>query len=251
MRTLDFQQYQHAFTDYIRDPQQVCRPAGTKARGMKVYAEIVHANFDETLSACFPVSRKVLGKRVWTKLVRAFIAEHRCATPLFRQIPEAFLDYLQSAPCEDALPPFLANLAHYEWVELALALSDAVCPDDAWEPSGSLLDGIPVLASALMLLTYDFPVHRIGPRYKPTQADTEPTHIVAFRRPDHEVKFIVLNQLSIGLLQRIQQGESGRKALMNIAEELNHPQPEVILRGGLAILENLRAEQAILGARTT
>lgn len=250
MSALGFQQYQQAFADYIRDPQKASRPAGAKARGMKVYAEIVYANFDETLSACFPVSRKVLGKRAWTKLVRAFVAEHRCTTPLFRQIPEAFLDYLQSTPLTDARPPFLANLAHYEWVELALALSEAVCSDDAWEPSGSLLEGVPVLAPALMLLTYDYPVHRIGLRYKPVQANAESMHILAFRRPDHEVKFIVLNPLSARLVQRLQQGETGRGALMNIAEELNHPQPEAILRGGLAILENLRVEQAIWGART-
>lgn len=241
-----FQQYQTEFTAHIRDPKAVARPKGVAPRGMRVYAEIVFANMEETLAACFPVAKQVLGVRRWRRLVRAFIAEHRCATPLFRQIPEEFLQYLEQAPA--GLPPFLHSLAHYEWIELALGLSDAVLPAGKVQAEGDLLAGRPVLAPALALLSYVYPVQRIGPRFKPAQPDAEPTHILAFRRRDDDVKFIVLNTVSARLLALLAAGSStGLAALQQIAAELRHPQPEVVVQGGLEILQNLRAEQAIWG----
>jgi hypothetical protein len=243
-----FQQYQHAFTDYLRNPGKSRLPAGVAARGMNVYAEIVSTNFDETLSACFPVAKSVLGKRAWAMLIGAFVAEHRCASPLFRRIPEGFVTYLQTAPLAGAFPPFLASLAHYEWVELALALSDAMPPLDC-QPGGDLLEGVPVIAPAHQLLRYDYPVHRISPRYKPTQPDTQPTHILTFRRPDHEVKFIVLNAMSARLLQCVQQGMTGAAAMSCLASQLPHLPQETVRQGGWAVLEQLRAEQAIWGAK--
>src|SRR5512139_489605 len=93
-----FQQYQVQFTNHIRAPKAAARPAGVPARRMKAYAEIVFNNMEQTLSACFPVARKVLGVRRWTRMVRAFLAQHRCATPWFCQIPEEFLRWLEASP---------------------------------------------------------------------------------------------------------------------------------------------------------
>jgi hypothetical protein len=78
-----FQQYQQAFTAYIRDPLNQPRPINVVPRGMDVYKEIVFNNFFESVSACFPVARKVIGKRVWLKLVRGFFREHSSSTPTY------------------------------------------------------------------------------------------------------------------------------------------------------------------------
>ncbi|MCX7627084.1 MAG: putative DNA-binding domain-containing protein, partial [Methylophilaceae bacterium] len=148
-----FQRYQAEFVAYIRDPKSHPRPNGTARRGMTVYAEIVFNHMDDTLSACFPVCRKVLGVRRWKKLVRAFLAQHRCTPPFFHQIPEEWLRWLETAPAVARdLPPILMSLAHYEWVELAVATSDAT--PAAHDPQGDWLEGRPVLAPALMLLRY-------------------------------------------------------------------------------------------------
>ncbi len=58
-------------------------------------------------------------------MARDFFACHACRTPLFTRLAEEFLVYLEQerkGMPED--PPFLLELAHYEWVELALSLSD-------------------------------------------------------------------------------------------------------------------------------
>ncbi len=241
-----FQQYQTEFTRHIRNPKVAPRPAGVSVRRMAVYNEIVFNNLQGLVESCFPLTREVLGVRRWTRLVRRFFVQHQCATPIFRQIPEEFLRWLEAEPQTD-YPPFLHSLTHYEWIELSLAVSDAVMPEHV-DPQGDLLTSCPVLTPALALLSYPYAVQRIGKRYKPTQPDSQPTQIVAFRRADDEVKFIVLNPVSARLLALLAEGTStGLQALTQIAQELQHPKPDVVINSGLEILENLRLEQVIIG----
>ena len=171
-RRLPFQDYQYAFAAHIRDPRANPRPAGVPPRRMRVYNELLFNNLEGFLLACFPVSRAVLGARRWRKLVRAFFAGHRCRTPFFRQIPEEFVEWLRGARAghpED--PPFLPDLAHYEWVELALDVSplEPDCADI--DRAGDLLAGRPALNPVAMLLTYPYAVHRIGSRFRPAAPD--------------------------------------------------------------------------------
>ena len=241
-------QYQTQFTQHIRDPKLAPRPAGINARRMAVYNELVFNNLRGMLTACFPVLKEVLGVRRWTRLVRQFFIEHESTTPLFRQIPEEFLRWLEANPQVD-YPVFMASLAHYEWVELSLSVADVATPNHV-DPHGDLLTGRPVFAPVLALLTYPYAVQRISKRFKPTQPDHEPTNIAAFRRSDDEVKFIVLNAVSARLLALLADGElTGLQALTKIAEELQHPKPEVVIQSGFEILENLRLEQAIVGIK--
>lgn len=244
-----FQQYQAEFTSHIRDPKAVARPKGVPARRMKVYTEIVFNNMDETLSACFPVIKKILGVRRWMRMVRAFFAQHRCATPMFRQIPEEFLRWLETSPeAVQDLPPFLSSLAHYEWIELAIAVSDAVLDASALAADGDLLAGRPALAPALALLQYAYPVHHISPRFKPAQPLAEPVHLLVFRNPADEVRFIELNPVSARLLGLLQTGNlTGKQALEQIAAEMQHPDLQAVIQYGAELLEDLRRQGAVWG----
>lgn len=239
-----FQQYQAEFTSHIRVPSSVKPPKGSSARGMRVYADIVFNNMNETLSACFPVCKKILGARRWKKLVRSFIAEHRCSTPWFRQIPEELLHWLETSP--DAaldLPPFIPGLAHYEWMELAIAISDAAATA-APDPDINLLTSRPSLAPALALLDYDWPVHRISPRSKP--GHPSPVSLLVFRDTTDNVRFIELNPVSARLVRLLQKGQcTGQQALEQIAREIQHAEPQAVVRFGAEVLEELRRQGAI------
>ncbi|HEX5338094.1 MAG TPA: putative DNA-binding domain-containing protein [Gallionella sp.] len=242
-----FQQYQAEFTGHIRAPKAAARPKGVSARGMRVYTEIVFNNMNDTLSACFPVCKKIIGARRWTKLVRAFMAEHRCTTPWFRHIPEELLRWLETSPhAIQELPPFFLSLAHYEWIELAIAVSDAAL-DATLEADSDLLAGRPVLVPALALLEYAWPVHRISPRFKPEQPST--TYLLLFRDAADEVRFIELNPVSARLIGLLQAGKlTGQQALDRIATEIRHPDPQAVMQFGAKLLEDLKQQGAILGA---
>lgn len=243
----EFQRYQLEFTAHIRDPKVHPRPAGVEARRMKIYNELLYNNVEGFLLACFPVLCKVLGQRKWTRLVRAFFSTHRSHTPYFRQIPDEFVQFLQNewTPSAD-YPPFLLALAHYEWIELVLSVSNkrAECRFDA---EGDLVDGVPVLNPVLANLRYDWPVHHIAPRRKVQPAET---HLLVFRGEDDQVAFTEINAFTARLLALLETGtQTGREALAQVAEESRHPDPGVILQAGSALLQDLRARGAILGTR--
>ena len=243
----EFQRYQFAFAAHIRDPRAHRRPAGVEARRMKIYRDLLYTNLENALQRCFPVLRATLGARSWRRIVRAFFRLHRCRTPYFRHIPDEFMAFLQGgeAPLADA-PPWLFALAHYEWIELALSISNAACTE-AFDASGNLLEGVPLLNPVLANLHYEWPVHRIAPRRK---IAPEATHLLVFRDAEDIVRFSQINAFTARLLTLLADGDlTGRAALARIASESRHPDPAVILQAGTALLDDLGQRGAILGAR--
>ena len=238
-----FQQYQLAFTARIRDPRNQPLPKDVVPERMAVYDEIVFNNLLESVSACFPVARKTIGKAAWLRLVQAFLKEHSANTPLFRKIPEEFLTFLQHSKL--ALAPYLQALCHYEWIELYLSSLPALDNPSA-NTQGDLAQQPLVFTPAMQLLSYDYAVHRISPRHKPKSQ--EPTYLLVHRDANDKVKFIELNPMTFKLLTSLKSGEvTAEQALIMLAEELKHPQPQIIMQFGLGVLLDLQSQGIILG----
>ncbi|MCB4811390.1 putative DNA-binding domain-containing protein [Methylovorus menthalis] len=238
-----FQQYQLAFTAHIRHPRLHARPEGVPAKRMRVYNEIVFNNLQSAVGACYPVLQRVLGKRAWQALLRRFFAEHQANSPFFRDIPKAFLAFL---PQVETLPPYAVSLAHYEWVELAIASADTVTPMLTAE--GDLVQGIPIVAPALAVLAYDYPVQKISVRFKPRQALAEPVHLLVFRNQQDEVKFVEMNAMTARLLELLQPGElTGLAALQQLGMEMGHADSTSLITFGAALLEDLRQQDIVWG----
>lgn len=239
---LAFQQFQQTFGRHLRDPRHAARPAGVPARRAVIYTELLFNNLTGFLDACYPITRKILGEQRWRRLNRAFFREARCQTPYFREIPREFLDWLP----HDSGPRWLKELAHYEWVELALDVMDEDTPPH--DPCGDLLAGIPVLTPALMNLAYQWPVQRIGPGYRPRKPCQ--THLLVYRDAEDTVRFIELNPVSARLVDLLLVGRlNGRDACATIAAELGHADPQAVIAHGAGLLAELHAADALLGAR--
>lgn len=243
---------QKKFAAHIRSPGKAPAPADVEDRRMDIYRNLFFNNVRSLLSWNFPVLRKLHTDEAWAQLVRDFYIEHRARTPLFPELPREFLQYLQEqrSQREGALP-FMLELAHYEWVELALSLDERELDDVPADPAGDLLQGVPVLSPLAWPLSYRYPVHRIGPKFQPTEAPPEATHLLVYRRRDDQVKFMQLNPVTALLLQLLQEdsGRSGHELLKDIAQQLSHPNPEAVVDGGRALLEDLREREAVLGVR--
>ena len=80
----------------------------------------------------------------------------------------------------------------------------------------------------------------------------QPTWLVVYRDRDDEVGFMEINPVTKRLLEGLEanSGATGRELLTAIAAEMSHPQPEVVISGGLDILENLRNKDIVPGTRT-
>lgn len=241
-----FQQYQLSFTQHLRDPKRHKRPKGTAVVGMAVYDEIVFNNIFTSISACFPVAQKVIGKRRWLQLVRGFFRDYAADYPLFRQIPEAFIDYLKLLEPSTDLPDYLSSLCHYEWIELAVAANNQKIDWRTIDTDGDLLEGQAVFNPALQLLDYAYDAHKISPRYKPTVQVS--TQLLVYRNAEDQVNFVELNLVTFNLIALLMEGKmSCREALQQISQELGHAKPESVLQFGLQMLEDFKRQGIILG----
>ena len=244
---------QFAFAAHIRDPGGAPLPAGVEDRRMKIYRELFFNNLRDLLGRSFPVMRRILGTERWEAMVRDWLVRHRAVTPLFLELPREFLHYLaeeREPRPED--PPFLAELAHYEWVELALSIDEREIDDVDADPEGDLLAGRPVLSPLAWSLSYAWPVHRLSPDFQPAEPPPEPTRLVVSRNRADEIGFLEINVVTARLLELLAAAEpaprTGRECLLQIAAELAHPAPETVVGGGAELLAGLRARDVILGA---
>jgi uncharacterized protein len=239
---LAFQRYQSEFTAHIRNPAAHKKPADVNAARMAVYRSAVFNNIFESVSVCFPVCQAAIGKRAWRTLIKNFVKNHPAQSPIFREIPQQFLQFLNA---QTAQPAFLKQLAHYEWVELAVSTlqTEAI----KLSKKTDLLQEKPVLAPANMLLEYDFAVHKISKRKLPKAP--EKTYFLVFRNAEFTVKFIELNPVTFQLLTLITENNmTGEQALMQLAKQLQHTNPAAIIQFGAEILADLAKQQAIIGS---
>jgi len=231
----DFQSIQYGFAAYIRDPVQAPMPEGIDPARMQMYRELFFNNIENFLATGFPVLKTVLEPARWQALVQGFFATHRCRTPLFIGIAGEFLDYLSKECQTTEEPPFLQELAHYEWVELALDVAEQVLPP----LNTALLDDPlhqPVRLSALAWpVAYRFPVHRIAPAYRPETPPETPTCLLVYRDRDDRVRFLEVNLLTYRLLESLER-QADQPLLFHLQKmvaETATPTPETVIRFGI------------------
>lgn len=250
MADTKLKQLQHAFAAHIRDPEHNPPPPGVRPERMAMYRELFFNNIHSFLSGGFPVLRQVLGEVRWLALAQDFFARHRSATPYFAEFHEEFLAFLRDERTGHADdPPFLLELAHYEWVELALSLAAEDAPPPCPALQENPLDGVVALSAVAWALAYRFPVQRIGADFQPGVAPTEPTYLAVYRDRADEVRFVELSPASFRLLQILEEGgaQPAESCLRQIALEMGAADPAAILAYGADMLREF-GMRGIVGA---
>ena len=248
-----FKDIQYRFTQHMRDPDHAPAPEDIEDRRMEIYRGLLYRNVEGFMANSFPVLRKITTDDDWHRMLRDYFKNHLARTPLFPKMPSEFLQYLEHERDNSEDPPYLFELAHYEYAETAVAIDSRELNWNGIDESGDLLEGIPVLSPLAWPLSYKFPVHNISKDYLPQEVPGQPTYIVVYRNRDDKVGFAELNPVSARLLALIQQdkGISGRSLLETIAKELNHPDPDVVINGGLEIMQDLHTKDVILGTKAS
>jgi hypothetical protein len=219
---------------------------------MAIYRELFYNNVEGFLAGNFPVLKGILPESHWHGMARDFLDRHRCQTPYFHEIGKEFLDYLQQergSVAED--PPFLLELAHYEWVELAVSFSEIDRQAPPIDTNGDVFAAIPVLSPVAWNLTYRYPVHRISETFQPGEPGEQPTHLIVYRDRQDRVQFLEINAVTQRLIELLKENpeSTGQDAVTRVVKELNHPQPESVMSAGRGLLNDLRARDIILGTR--
>lgn len=233
-----FRALQFDFAAHIRHPERNPPPAGIPSRRMDVYAGLVYGNIDNFLARTFRVTRRILSDEDWNAMVRDFVHRHVSDSPYFLQIPVEFLVYLETERDTSGDAPFLLELCHFEWMRLALDMSDA--EPFAAVPEPPVLDRRLALSPVARPLRYRFPVHEIGPDFQPASPPEATTWLIGFRDEADQVRFMSSNEATVRLLQILGSAPSAREALNQVASELERD-PARILEFGADMVERLVA----------
>ncbi len=245
-----FQRTQFQLAAHIRNPETNPAPEGIEDRRLEIYRRLFFNNIESFIASGFPALKSIVSPDYWTAMVRDFVHRHQSHSPYFLEIGSEFLRYLQA----ERIPrpqdqPFLLELAHYEWVELALDVSPLEFP--AVAADGDLLADCPVVSPLAWSFSYQFPVHKIGPDFQPRQPEV--THLVVYRNRQMQVGFMEINLVTQRLLEILapdshkDNGPNGKEALLQLAAESHYSNPEALLEFGADLLKRLQDKHIICG----
>ncbi|SJM93422.1 DNA-binding domain-containing protein [Crenothrix polyspora] len=243
---VDFKAKQQEFTAYIRNPSSNPIPLGLKKNRMLMYRELFFNNVEGFLVGNFPVIRRLLNDEQWLALAQDFFANHHSTTPYFVEIPEEFINYLQNERHNLEDLPFLLELAHYEWVEMAVSIAKTSIIANA-DDLTDILNKILQVSPLAWPLAYSFPVHKISPQFIPLTAPTQPSFLVVYRDKNDDVHFLEITPVTYRLLEIAQEnnGATVEACLLQVAQESPTIAAEQIINTGLQILHELAKKNIV------
>jgi len=242
----ELRQQQMAFAACIRDPQNKPDVTGVPHDRMALYRDLFYNNIYETLCGAFPTLCSILEAERWQTLCQQFFAEYRCSTPYLSRVPLEFIHFLQRH--NENTPPWLLELAQWQWTELDLFLAPDPCHIDII--SDDVIHGIPILSPLVRLHRFTFPVHQLNPESILDNADGQTCFLLAWRDRDDNIGQMQINELSADLLALLQDNQqyTGLDLLEQIAATSCDIDPELIVQGGAEILQAFLNKNILLGA---
>ncbi len=207
---------QNAFSHAARGHNLTGSPEFNERR-LAIYQRLLLNNLNEVISPCFPVLLSILPTDTWWSILNDFLKHYRVTTPIFHELPVFMVEYLKHHPVADF--PFAPELAHYEWIELEVELSES---DKTQSETGaiSLLEQIWRLSKTARLLEYQYEVDKICHDYQPLEEVK--TYLLVYQI-EGKVEFLKLNELSYQLLSMmLNESMSARDIIRLLCE--THPQ---------------------------
>lgn len=150
-------------------------------------------------------------------------------------------------------PPWHDDLQRYLALRDALASRRRARLPAALRPDGCLLDGRPWLNPVHAVAHFDWPVQRIGPRFRRREADGLPVRLVLFRNTIGGVDDLVLGEHAESLIAELARRRVvGRQLIAGLARRLARGDagldPVGLERGFALLLEQFRARGLVLGS---
>ncbi|WOT06976.1 HvfC family RiPP maturation protein [Shewanella youngdeokensis] len=242
---MSFIQSQQTFMDYIKDPSNPM-PEGIEPRRMKVYRDLFFNNINGFVSNAFPVLKSLYAEQEWLQRVQQFFVGHDCSSPIFIEIAQEFLLFLQTEyEATEIDPPFMLELAHYEWLELVVAVAQDDINQhqiDMENTSTDALSNFSLCVSATaQIAQYTYDVQHISNEYRPVEPTEHPQFFCIYADHQHEVSFLQLNALTAQVLAYMSQFESVQFATLIdwLTETFSNIEPTALRQGCLDLLVEL------------
>jgi hypothetical protein len=239
-------------------------------RGVKLYSSLIDIGRLDLMSSIYPVVNELLGKQFETLVLDYFESMPPVHYNL-NQSASRFSDYVLSCSKLIKRYPFLAELADYEWIELAV-LEDAG-PNCNYEPVPYLFETfqapnqaevdperfaslIPVLNCVFVCRTYHYAIPQLVQDIKaakklPRRFKQEPTYVIVYRDPESlEARFLEVGEVSLMMLETIRQRPTiSYGELLKDTCSKNPENVQNILTGCLEAIEQFKALNVIVAEK--
>lgn len=235
----DFIETQKAFVSAIKQPDGFSTQNEDQARRMAIYQSLFFNNVDGFVSSAFPVLKSLYSDSQWQSLIKTFFASHHCRSPYFAEISKEFVEFLDGEyELTEQDPPFIKELAHYEWLELDVSIRKSNQTSTPYTLQ-SLPQSVTVSELATVV-SYTYPVHQIQSDYQPDSPLDERVYFVVYRDEDDDVQFMQVNALTAFLLSHIESSADATiEVLLNASLEVMPGVSHEVVSQGL--------EQTLLG----
>jgi hypothetical protein len=245
MLSNDFRLYQFALARHLRDPLGVPAPDGVSAPAVLACTQEMAHNLNELLMPAFANTRAVLGEDLWQHTLRLFLHDAPTHAPWATSVQEVYVKFLGHNTLVQHLPPWLEDLAHFEWLQSAVAAADVVWP--AHDPHGDVLQKVVVMNPTHVEVMYDWSVQRINLTHKPFEMQS--TYLSIVRDVRDKVCITESSRFRRHLIDLLRQGQTGAQAFKALADWLEHPDVAAFTQEGLPVLKQLQREGVVLGTQ--
>ena len=213
-----------------------------------VYRALVRGTLKGALEAAIPRSMARLGPRFDVYFER-FLAERGSSSHYLRDVTGEFLDFCADAWRSDPeVPDYVLDLARHEALHIRVA---AAAPEARAAHPSLGLDEVPCFIEAAVLSRSAFAVHRLpealDDRSEPEQKDTT---LLAYRSPEHEVRYLELTPLAAAMLERWLAGAALGDGLTQAARDAGAEVTPALLEATARLLADLSERGVLLGTRT-
>lgn len=157
------------------------------------YRRLVYNVVKDTLKRAFPLTRKLIGKRRWKKMVAYFFKNHKCQTPQVWKLPLEFSEFYQEEKCPFKKDfPFLKTLLQYEWLEIEVFMMEDL-PIDDFRTEKKSEEDIVIPNPEIKILSTEYPFHIKN--VKEITEEDKGQYFVSIHR-DYHTKQVQFNDLS-------------------------------------------------------
>ncbi len=182
-----------------------------------------------------------------------FLNEHGPRSHYLRDVTAEFLDFCEpiwrGEQAEDdavPVPPYIADLARHEALRVVIA---SQLTRAAETQAGELELGRGVrFTEAVRVMRYGFAVHELpdddDDRSVPRE---EPTTLLVYRDPDHELRYLRLTQLAGTIVEGLIAGQTLSDAITGSCDQARQPVTDELLGGIAEVLGDLAERGVILG----
>ncbi len=227
-------------------PDDAAALAEQDPKRLVVYRALPRFSMRGAVALAMPRSIARLGEsfdEYWNR----FLDEHGPRSHYLRDVTIEFLDFCEPLwRGEPRVPAYIFDLARHEALRVVIA-SQRTCAPDAEAGELELTRGVR-FTEAMRVMRYEFAVHeRPDDEDERTIPREEPTTLLVYRDPDHEVRYLRLTALAGAIVDGLVGGRTLSEAITGSCDQARQPVTDELLAGIAELLGDLADRQIIVG----